>query len=71
MDKVYNLTTKSPLITGDLVVLKSGGPLMTVRSIVPGKSNLPGMITVDWFVSEENYNATYYEAQLAKAEVKE
>ncbi len=63
MDKVVSLDKKS-FNTGDLVVLKSGSPLLTVRNHIPGKGSFPGTVTVDWFVSEENYNATFYENQL-------
>ena len=61
-NKVIAFDRKEPLFTGgDLVVLKSGGPVITVRH-----SSLGG-ITVDWFVAEENYSATFMEVQLLPA----
>ena len=63
-NSVFQFNTRSPVNIGDLVVLKSGGPLMTVRAYIPGKGGIQGSVTVDWFVSDENYSATFYENQL-------
>ncbi len=49
---------------GDLVVLKSGGPALTVRNFVPGTGKNQGTVTVDWFMEAENLQGTFYENQL-------
>ena len=56
------------LAIGDVVVLKSGGPLLCVRNYIPGKGKQCATVTVDWYVSDENYSATFYEEQLIMAQ---
>lgn len=67
---VVSFGKKNSVNVGDIVVLKSGSPLLTVRTIIPGKGDVQGMTTVDWFVEGENYNATFYENQLIQAKNK-
>lgn len=64
---VYSFDRKSTFTAGDLVVLKSGSPVMTVRNSTSGKGDIQSVVTVDWFVGEENYTASFYEKQLLEA----
>jgi uncharacterized protein YodC (DUF2158 family) len=60
--KIISFDRKESNFTGgDLVVLKSGGPVMTVRHVSGGN------VVVDWFVAEENYAGNFLEVQLFPA----
>lgn len=53
--------------TGDVVVLKSGGPALTVRMITKGatgKNGSPDLIRVNWFVDGEEMTADFLAEQL-------
>ena len=55
-------TTK--FVVGDIVSLKSGSPLMTVRC-----SPANNTVLVDWFAADEHYTATFYKDQLIFPEI--
>ncbi len=55
---------------GDLVQLLSGGPVMTVRDVLPGEKPGVQIVEVDWFSGRKNdkkESATYPLASLKKA----
>lgn len=52
---------------GDIVMLKSGGPALTVRQYIPGKGRNQSTTLVDWFLSDEHYSATFFGDQLVLA----
>lgn len=49
---------------GDLVVLKSGGPIMTVNKIIQRSPSSDNQITTAWFVKTTMTNATFSENAL-------
>lgn len=56
---------------GDLVKLKSGGPLMTVDTDETGASSIPRVGTVWFDKNEELQNGKFAEASLEKVQSKE
>lgn len=49
---------------GEVVVLKSGGPAMTIREIYPPKNGSPMMIETDWFDESEHWSGEFFIHQI-------
>lgn len=69
MDNVVTFPIR--IQTGEVVVLKSGSPPMTVRVVAPAKGRSQATISVDWFMGEEHYSGTFFENQLVVPEFEE
>ena len=52
---------------GDVVQLKSGGPLMTVVRVEPGTDGTP-MVECTWFDKSEQKNSVFRELVLDRAQ---
>lgn len=57
-------TRKQRFSVGDIVMLKSGSPPLTVRMYSAARGSSNAIITVDWFNELENLTATFLPDQL-------
>lgn len=55
---------KQRFVVGDIVMLKSGSPPMTVRLYSTARGGSTALVTVDWFNELENLTANFLPEQL-------
>ena len=65
--KIHDTMTDS-FRPGEIVVLKSGSPPMTVRSVTGGNKRSPMFVKVDWFAEADNMSTDFLADQLLHIE---